>query len=159
MRAELRISHLVCAAFTVLVLLSGVPESSADGTDEKNGNSLLRECGAALRLIDQTGTLSAEETLAAMQCLGFVRGATLALLSEQQWSSFLEKQGLRCKSEESELPLEKMRQAKRTCIPDKATSVQAIRVIVKYLQDHPAELHKADFELLATALQLAFPCK
>jgi hypothetical protein len=48
---------------------------------------------------------------------------------------------------------------KTVCFPDQATSAQFVRVIVKYLEDHPADLHKRSWTLANLALIQAFPCK
>ena len=44
------------------------------------------------------------------------------------------------------------------CPPDGTTNGQAVRIVVKYLRDHPEELHKHDSVLAFTALKAAFPC-
>jgi len=44
------------------------------------------------------------------------------------------------------------------CYPDGVTYLQAQRIVVKYLQDHPAELHHWDTSLIQVALYDAFPC-
>ena len=44
------------------------------------------------------------------------------------------------------------------CLPDELTTGQSSRVVVKYLEDHPAELHKADTHLVLNAFLEAFPC-
>ena len=44
------------------------------------------------------------------------------------------------------------------CQPDGTTTGQAARIVVKYLRDHPEELHKHDSVLAFTALKAAFPC-
>jgi len=44
------------------------------------------------------------------------------------------------------------------CSPKDFTLGQGARIIVKYLKDHPAELHYQDALLAMWALQEAFPC-
>jgi hypothetical protein len=45
------------------------------------------------------------------------------------------------------------------CVPDKVTIGQAIRVIVKYVNDHPNNMH-LDFKVLGeAALKQAWPCQ
>ncbi len=44
------------------------------------------------------------------------------------------------------------------CLPDGASSSQVAKVIVKYANDHPEELHLPAVLLVANALLKAFPC-
>lgn len=45
------------------------------------------------------------------------------------------------------------------CPPASGLSyVQAIRIVVKYLNDHPEKLHQSDTYLVIGAFQKAFPC-
>ena len=45
------------------------------------------------------------------------------------------------------------------CLPSNITLLQAIRVVVKYLKDHPESLHTDGSGLAILALIKAFPCK
>jgi hypothetical protein len=45
------------------------------------------------------------------------------------------------------------------CAPQEATAGQAIRIVYKYLQDHPEQLHMTDTKLVGMALAQVFPCK
>jgi len=47
----------------------------------------------------------------------------------------------------------------RVCTPDGVTVLQATRVVFKYLNDHPAQLHLPEVELIEEALSKAFPCE
>src|SRR6266496_1313567 len=44
------------------------------------------------------------------------------------------------------------------CLPENATNDQAVRVVLKYLRDHPEQLHKARLTLTLDSLRAAFPC-
>ena len=44
------------------------------------------------------------------------------------------------------------------CMTDHVTRGQAVRVVVKYLQDHPKDLDRSGAILVAEALQEAWPC-
>lgn len=46
----------------------------------------------------------------------------------------------------------------RVCPPPHVTNGQEVRIVVKYLQDHPAELHLRHTKLIEQALAEAFPC-
>jgi len=45
------------------------------------------------------------------------------------------------------------------CIPNAATVTQLAKVIVKYGEDHPNELHTAAIDFVHGALMSNFPCK
>jgi len=47
----------------------------------------------------------------------------------------------------------------RSCIPPRATDGQLARVVVKYLEKHPAQLDGEQTLLTLLAFQDAFPCK
>jgi hypothetical protein len=44
------------------------------------------------------------------------------------------------------------------CVPEKVTALQLVRIVVKYLRDHPHMLHYTRSFLILTAVQEAFPC-
>jgi hypothetical protein len=45
------------------------------------------------------------------------------------------------------------------CIPAKVTNDQEVRVVVKFLNDHPEQLHISEFLLVNGALVNVWPCK
>ena len=45
------------------------------------------------------------------------------------------------------------------CHPDMVNNGQTARIVVKYLGDHPGELHKPDSALAFVALREPFPCR
>jgi Rap1a immunity proteins len=47
----------------------------------------------------------------------------------------------------------------RSCPPETATVTQGIRVVVKYLKDHPERLHEPFEKLAVDALRGVWPCK
>jgi hypothetical protein len=49
--------------------------------------------------------------------------------------------------------------SKHFCLPDEATLGQAVRVAVKWLEDHPARLHERAIDLVLSALRENFPCR
>jgi hypothetical protein len=44
------------------------------------------------------------------------------------------------------------------CAPEDVTAGQGTRVVLKYLQDHPEQLHEGSAILVRKALSIAFPC-
>jgi len=93
------------------------------------GSELLERCEARL---SETGSVAKGNT-----CYGFVIGIEDA----QDTFTVLGKMS----------PL--------WCSPDEVNASQLIRVVTKYLQEHPEELHHSASSLVANALLLAFPCE
>ena len=48
---------------------------------------------------------------------------------------------------------------KNFCMPNEVTTNQTIKIVVKYLNDNPSELHLPDVFLIQKAIIKAFPCK
>lgn len=46
----------------------------------------------------------------------------------------------------------------RTCFPEGMTNGQGVRIVLKYLQDHPAELQDHAMFLVHRAYKAAYPC-
>ncbi|MNR32810.1 hypothetical protein D3C85_1504300 [compost metagenome] len=56
---------------------------------------------------------------------------------------------------DSELPKDQ-----RICLPANGVSNgQAARIVVKLMEEHPAQMSEDDGVLITVALRLAFPCK
>jgi len=45
------------------------------------------------------------------------------------------------------------------CLPDRVTVGQNLSIVMKYLRDHPKELHKEASYLIIQAFAEAFPCR
>ena len=137
-------------ATIILIILSGGMLRTAAAAD---GNELLRNCRAAIEVVEaaDAGRSIADRDfihMRGMACSAYIRGTIdsnvqflryLALLSE-----VLEADG-------SKLGL--------FCFPQTGSYEQAIRIVVKFLTDHPESLHKADYSLVIDALFDAYPCQ
>lgn len=44
------------------------------------------------------------------------------------------------------------------CIPSGVTNLQTVKIVVKYLNNHPEELHQSADVLVIEAMTAAFPC-
>jgi hypothetical protein len=77
-------------------------------------------------------------------CAGYI-GATLDTLNMWEASDAFEK-----RTHDGDV---------KFCLPAEVTNGQIVLVFVKYLEDHPEELHKPANLLLVKALRKAFPCK
>jgi hypothetical protein len=106
--------------------------------DLRNGNKLLADCGAALAIVDGgEQSLDTSRLIGAGLCLGFMQG--IGLMNDFYQISALKGAALFCR-------------------PNGVNNGQTARIVVKYLRDHPEELHKDELSLTLTALRAAFPC-
>ncbi len=122
---------------TLCVFMSCFAVLVAHAEDE-DGNFLLRECKETL-----AGTYQGcEPAISSMHCLGYIDG--LVDMNDIFKSNVLKSssQALIC------LPKEK-----------RVTVGELARIVVKYLEDNPTQLHESAAALATVALGKAFPCK
>ncbi|MFC1816365.1 Rap1a/Tai family immunity protein [Thermodesulfobacteriota bacterium] len=120
--------------YTIIFLLLGfilVPKATM-----ADGNELLKQCIAGLKVLNNVKNLSKIEYMDAAFCAGLVQGITdsyrIYRLSKTIPSS---------------------------CLPGKVINKsQATRIVVKYLREHPERLHLHESNLVIDALSEAFPC-
>lgn len=113
----------------------------AHGEDRTTGSALLKHCNAALLLADQKST-TVQELVDGQSCNSLVRGVMETMMV---WQVITEMNHQDANGEHG-------------CIPTAVLTNQAIRVVVKYLNDNPAQLHLGDTVLIRVALRNAFPC-
>lgn len=116
----------------VLVLCTfGLAASQARSQDKASGNFLIGACHVTVSVIEHTGTIARPlEAWRAGYCRGVVVGVdSVATLGGQ------------------------------VCKPEGVTSDQEVRVVAKYLEDHPESLNQTGSILAFQALRDAFPCK
>ena len=106
--------------------------------EDEDGNFLLRECKETLSSTYQ----GCEPAISSMHCLGYLDG--LVDMNDIFKSNVL-------KSPSQAL----------ICLPkDKQVTVgELARIVVKYLEDNPKQLHESAAALATVALGKAFPCK
>jgi hypothetical protein len=101
-----------------------------------DGNNLLADCEALITMIDASGqSFPTDKVAGASRCGGLMEGIlqmndTYGLKGATMFF----------------------------CRPTNSTAAQAARIVVKYLQDHPEQLHEDEFTLALEALGAAFPC-
>jgi len=130
-------------ALSILVvgpmLLLGLLVSAA-AAPEGNGNLLLQACTLGIRFDNSPQAFiqgKPDEYWGAGYCLGLVRGL---VTMNDAWQH-------------------DTKDASRFfCTPLSNTTGQFIRVVVKYLKEHPERLHEQDMGLATVALRDAFPC-
>jgi len=106
--------------------------------DHGSGTSLLRECNA----VSSPVTTDSVNNLEAGLCIGLVRGVMATM---QMW--------------QVERYTMKEQMDMHGCIPHQVEDSGAIKVVLKYLNDHPDRLHLDDTILIHTALLDEYPCK
>ena len=126
--------HNRIGLLTVIVFFSLLLPVWCSGA-EGDGNSLLSECGAAVDYLDAK-PVDNRQLASGSFCLGLMQG----ILHMDQIYSFENGSGLICE-------------------PDGFNTAQAARIVVKYLREHPEELHQSSSILAFVALRAAFPCK
>jgi hypothetical protein len=103
---------------------------------KNDGNELLEQCRIAT---DQNTIENVDNALIMGYCLGKIQGI---------------RQTLDIFSYNYNLPPEQ-----KVCIPTNVTNGQAARIVVKFLEDNPDQLHLSQTVLAIQAFKTAFPCK
>lgn len=141
---------LLTTVFSFSLLLP--PSAFASGVSAFDGNQLLKECKAYVNLLslrdvqdkDDPDVLRAQargDYVNGMHCLGYVTGvADSYQINEPPSTAALDPK-------------------KHFCLSDGVTPNQTVRVIAKWLEDHPARLHELAIGLVLSALKDNFPCK
>lgn len=120
---------------TLLVAFLMLISCSCFAQFDGDSNQLLRECKAEIRLLDGQST-SAGESLQASDCAGFVRGAV---------DAYMIMKSLDPKSVD-------------ICTQDNVTVGELIRVVSRYMDEHPQQLHFPAAVTIYNAMHTAFPC-
>jgi Rap1a immunity proteins len=126
----------------VLILGFGASGSRAQDTEKDNGNKLLDSCGEVVKALDNPNYNA--DTSKFSWCIGYMRGYNAAMSMQRTASS----------TTYSEY---KTTGFLGVLLPDGVTNGQIAKVIVKWLQDHPQDLHKDADMLTLSILREAFP--
>lgn len=115
------------------VALAGALASS--GAAMADGNLLLAQCQASLQLLETTSKAAPDYN--AGSCFGTV-GAVMDTMTALYY----------------DLPKEA-----KACFPENGIQYgQAVRIVTRYMSEHPASLHKSASVLSIEAFRAAFPC-
>jgi hypothetical protein len=126
-------------AFTAALCLLACGNACAQGA---SGNTIQSACKwAALAADNQDQSIFNAHMYDIGFCAGFLQAATDG---HEFWETW--------RKEEKGMPL-------GFCIPGEATQGQIMKVFVKYLDEHPEELHEQVIKLFAESMGKAFPCK
>ena len=123
------------AILVVAMLLSLLPVTSQ--ADAGDGNEVLQQCSALVKTADG-GNSTSDDLIGTAYCAGLMMGITSTMTV---WNTTREKAGM----------------VKFWC-PPAITGPQAARVVIKYMNEHPADLHQTGAYLAMSALQDAYPC-
>lgn len=124
----------------LLVVFFSIPVASAilsRDNDEDSGivgfGGQFYDACAAVETLPNATTIQREK---AIFCFGFVEGLTAGVTAAELG-----------------------RTAKTFCSPVEVTNTQLVRVIRKYIADHPEKAHQPTAILAVESLHQAFPCK
>jgi len=128
----MRISILLAIA-----LFAAIPASA-----ETTGNDVLKDCQTAIRFADNNGAPTSE-LFDSGWCIGWVSSALELTKLHNEWTDFTKQKPTMM----------------QFCLPASGVPViQAVRVVVKYLKEHPEQLHEDGMGLTIAALKDSFPC-
>src|SRR5258706_9640323 len=108
------------------------------------GNDLLHSCTPMIRLFDGGLQLTRDELTPGFLCLGYIAG-------------FIDGYNIGTETEKSQTGLSHP----AFCLPAKEPlpASQALRIVVKWLNDHPERLQQPKQVLITLAFKETFPCK
>jgi hypothetical protein len=124
--------RLLLAVFATMLLSSPMLAQA-----KHDGNELNDECSVALRSIEHPTSMDGFRTGA---CFGLVDGIRETLML---WNTV------------DSLHNEAIYHG---CIPAEVTVEEAVKVVMKYLNDNPAQLHQRDAFLVVAVLSKGYPC-
>ena len=125
-------------ATVFFLLVSAWSAHAQNGGFYKTSDMLSAGCRIAIRTWSEQNPNSID-LLVGQSCVGYLQGALDTFEFEKVTGS-----------QKSE--------AQSVCVPDDVKSEQAIRVFMKYSEDHPEELHHSAPLVVWEAMHQAFPC-
>jgi hypothetical protein len=137
----LRMRNLLTILFLAFPLSARAQVNSNNGYGGMTGNELLPMCQTAINQVDgkvDSKTVSIPMLMDVSRCLAYIQG-------------FIDGFHIRDTVEENMPPT--------LCFPPEgATGEQMVRVVTKWLENHPARLHEPAWRLIFLAFQEAFLC-
>ena len=125
-----------CLIIVCILILGHASGARAAGSGADTGNDLVRICHLAVRLMDGDRGLTPSQGMDGQMCLGYVGGFSDGLIF-----------------------LPNPRVAATICPPHDSTWGQSVRVLSKWLDEHPAKLNEQWPALIFQAFHDAWPCK
>jgi hypothetical protein len=127
---------LCVLSFCCVTKINAQVESSTTYT----GNWLLERCQPAANY-DKTHNPSELEYAHMLSCFGYVKGWRDAMTAQYVVNK-----------------IQKRSNGDSVCIPDDSTNGELAKVLVKYLNEHPTQLHYEAGVVAYQAFRLAYPC-
>lgn len=130
----------ILAALVLLACSSFVHAQSQAESVHASGNAFLRLCSAVDKDVNE---LTQRELLGLLECLGYVDGYLEGVIAEAGF-------------------VDASKGDKKTptpyCQPTGLENPQTIRIVLKYIHNHPEEAHAPTALLMFEALSESFPC-
>jgi len=121
----------------IVLLGTGISVSA-----ETTGNDVLKHCQTAIRFSDNNGAPTGEHFESGW-CIGWVNSVLQLTKLHNEWTDFTKQKPTLL----------------QFCVPTSGIPIiQAVRIVVKYLKDHPEQLHEDGMGLTIAALKDSFPC-
>jgi hypothetical protein len=109
-------------------------------SDAVTGNELQRSCSV---VVERMAGRQVDEYYKAGHCIGYLEGFRSGASAERS----------------AQLTVTRATPEPLYCVPDGVTNGQMAQVLMRYFQQHPADLHTDASFLLYFALMDAFPCQ
>jgi hypothetical protein len=138
---RLRLVAALLGFFLVGLPASTSPKSTPEQPDiSRSGGDFLEVCSSVGLEKDSEGSRDAARVSRDATCLGWVAGFAEGFLVHDEL-------------------LGVPRRDRLACVPNGESTIRIVRVIEKYLADHPEKAHRATRYIASLALAGAFPCK
>lgn len=116
------------------------PTQTNGGTDVFDSGTHLYEVCAAGEHLGETESPTRVDAFNAGMCIGFISGVVQGVSGSESAHGLKLRDGL-------------------ICLPEGSSRLQEIRVVRKYIMEHPENAHLAAVIQVIKALHEAFPCK
>jgi hypothetical protein len=128
-------------AIYLVVLSLCIGSSAFAGEYFYTTTKLAKVCRAEIRAADEMdnrGKSNASDLMDGLACLNYVQGVLDAFEAASKWNW--------------------APKGEAVCIPPDVKGDQAVRIFMKYADNHPEELNKAAPSVLWSAMHSVFPC-
>ena len=134
----------IILSFIVVAIVFPAISYGEVSSNPDTGNDLLNACEALIEGPESISNSSLQAKIDWVSesefCYGYIRGIV-------EWNGFYEKY------------LENVIYKPIFCIGDNQIEInQLVKIAIKYMNDHPAELNKKGITILDSAFRQAFPC-
>jgi hypothetical protein len=130
-----------------------------------DGNGLLEACNIVIQSIDNPAAVSSLSPTAfdkAMMkygwCIGYLNAIQDVTAQRKIQLGIAVMMGVAKNATEKDKQ-DVFQLLRGPCLPERSSALQLARVVVKWLQNHPEQLHEHPGGLVYTALNDAFPCQ